>query len=117
MEDGKSRFRFRERVSLSALAVLIMAAGVPAVARAQQLHGAVIRKACAPSPVRTCTDAASCNDNNDCTSDECNTSLPNKTNCTIAVTNLDDFGDTIRINTANDVISAATPPTGVIIPQ
>jgi len=75
------------------------------------LHGAGIQKSCT-SPVIVCDADADCSGaSGECQNNQCDTSGQHTTSCVIAVSNLDDFGDTIRVNTAFDLISnAGSPP-------
>ena len=81
-----------------------------------QLHGASIAKACGP-PVRACDDDADCDDANECTTNTCNdVDFPeNIISCTIEITNIDSFNDTISVNSVGDVLTTSGGP--VITPS
>lgn len=76
-----------------------------------QLHGAGIQKSCT-GPVIVCDADADCSGaSGECQDNKCDTSGQHTTSCVIAVTNLDDFGDTIRVNSAFDILTTAANPT------
>src|SRR5678816_1597211 len=76
-----------------------------------QLHGAGILKSCT-SPVIVCDNDADCSGaTGECQQNKCDTSGLHATSCIIQVTNLDGFGDTIRVNSAFDLISNTGGPT------
>jgi len=76
-----------------------------------QLHGAGILKSCT-SPVIVCDNDAECSGaSGECQENKCDTSGLHATSCIIQVTNLDGFGDTIRVNSAFDLISNTGGPT------
>ena len=74
-----------------------------------QQHGAAITKNCG-DPVRACETNAECSDDTDlCTNEVCDTTTNTTTTtfCSFIVTNFDGFFDTLRIDTAQDILATA----------
>jgi len=95
---------------LMLLMVGVITLGFSSIVNAQ-LHGASILKSCV-SPIRACDDDADCDDGNECTTNTCNDiDFPNNTvTCTIEITNLDGFFDTLSINSVEDVLTTSGGP-------
>ena len=93
-------------MSLLMMALVFMTFGSTAQA---QFHGTNIQKVC-PTQVRNCLNDADCSndDNNLCTPEVCDTTLPRTTTCIIRATSQDDFGDTVTVTGAFDEITTAT---------
>jgi hypothetical protein len=93
-------------LSLSLVAGVMFFANVT-TAFGQQLHGAGILKSCT-SPVIVCDNDAECSGaSGECKENKCDASGLHATSCIIRVTNLDEFGDSIQVNTAFDRITTA----------
>ena len=114
-------FKKTSRCSILMLLMMgLITLGFSSIVNAQ-LHGASIQKGCT-SPIRACDDDADCGDANDCTADICNdVAFPNNTvECTIEITNIDGFFDTLSVNSVEDVLAASvgdvtTPSTDMFI--
>ena len=104
---------FKETTRCSILMLLItgvLTLGFSSIANAQ-LHGASIAKGCGP-PIRACDDDADCDDGNACTVNECDdVTYPNNiVSCTIEITNIDGFNDTISISSVSDELATSGGP-------
>ena len=106
----------RKLKSLSLLPFFAVVCSVVLLASAtsafgQQFHGITIAKQCAPA-TRVCDTDADCSGaEGECQQNHCDTTIPNTTNCSIKVTNSDEFLDTIQLAGAFDSIQNSGGPT------
>src|SRR5262249_33014765 len=97
-------------ISVALVLGVILFANAPS-AFGQLFHGITIAKQCAPQ-TRVCDTDADCSGaTGECQLNHCDTTAPNTTNCSIKVTNSDDFGDTIQLFGAFDSIANTGGPT------